>query len=329
MKQQIIDLWKLSFGDSDDFIQLFFDRVYRDENTIVIQKNGTVVSTLQILPYEMTYCGTTIPAGYICGVCTLPSEQGKGFMTQLMFTALEEMRNRDFALAILIPASPQLFDVYRRFDFANAFDYSTEEIYFIDPAIEKGSKYENHLHANLRILSHQDLSPATIYTYYHSKQRTRDCCVQHSASQFETICKDWLLGKGEIWIAFSNEQPAGLAFTMLSTPENVSFREIMAENTEIKNALVQSVLNRHQLHKAILRLPPTPTYSIPYGMAKIINKEQMVELYQSFLMGGGQRSRFKVQGSNLPDFMNTSIPTLTQILLKYEQRQGFMNLMMD
>jgi len=320
MKQQIIDLWKVSFGDSDEFIQLFFDRVYKDEHTLVVKKNGMVISALQILPYEMTYCGTIIPAGYICGVCTLPSERGKGFINQLMFKSLEEMRNRDYALAILIPASPQLFDLYRRYEFANAFDYSIEEISRINPA--------NHPVSNLHMLSYKDISPATMFAYYHSKQCARDYSIQHSSFQFETVCRDWISGKGEIWMAFINKQPAGLAFTMIADNETISIREIMVENEEIKNALVQSVLNHHQLSKAILRVPPTPSHSIPYGMARTINKEQMVELYRAASMGV-QGSKFKVQGSKLPDFATATIPTLTQTLLKYEQRQAFMNLMMD
>jgi len=319
MKQQIIDLWKISFGDSDDFIQLFFDRVYKEENMLVVKKNGTVVSAMQILPYEMTYCGTTIPASYICGVCTMPAERGKGLMTQLMSTALEEIHSRNYALAILIPATPGLFDCYRRFEFASAFDYSTEEIYSYTPG--------NNPDSNLRILSQEKLAPDTIYAYYHLKQRARKCSVLHSAYQFETIRQDWMLGKGEIWMAFQNEQPAGLAFTMICNNETVSIREIMVENTEIKNALVQSVLNQHQLPKAILRVPPTLPNSNPYGMARIINKEQMIELYQSFHKPAAPFRQ--VQGSKLPDFLNMDIPSLTQILLKYELRQAFMNMMMD
>lgn len=53
-KQQIIDLWRLSFNDTEEFIRLYFDRVYKEENTLVIEKDGQVVSALQMLPYTMT-----------------------------------------------------------------------------------------------------------------------------------------------------------------------------------------------------------------------------------------------------------------------------------
>ena len=321
MKQQIIDLWKLSFGDTDEFIQLYFDRVYKEENTFVIKKGGKVVSALQILPYEMTYCGTTIPVGYICGVCTEPSERGKGLMNQLMVQALEEMSNRNYALAILIPASARLFDFYRRFEFANAFDYAIEDVYREIPE-NRGYLKSTQM---LRLRSAQvtqnrqiDADNKYIYAYYNLKQCERDCCVLHSAYQFETVRQDWMLGKGEIWVAFENEQPVGLAFLILRTPETVTIREIMYDRADIKYQLVQSILNHYQLPKAEIRTLPSPPNSIPYAMARMIDNERMIELYRSF------HSCFQV-----PDVKNIENKYLTQLLLQYEQRKAWMNLMLD
>ena len=40
-KQQIVNLWRTCFGDSEAFISLYFDRVYKDENAMTIEKDGT------------------------------------------------------------------------------------------------------------------------------------------------------------------------------------------------------------------------------------------------------------------------------------------------
>ena len=40
--------------------QLYFDRVYKDENAMTIEKDGKIVSALQIVPHTMTYLGTEI-----------------------------------------------------------------------------------------------------------------------------------------------------------------------------------------------------------------------------------------------------------------------------
>lgn len=75
-KSQLIDLWRTSFNDSEEFIKLFFDRVYKRKRP-VYEKNGKIVSALQMLPYVMTYYGKEISVNYIYGACTLPSERGQ------------------------------------------------------------------------------------------------------------------------------------------------------------------------------------------------------------------------------------------------------------
>ena len=79
-KQQVKDLWRTCFGDSEAFIDLYFDRVYQDDNTLTIERNGQIVSALQMLPYTMTYFGTEISVAYISGACTVPEQRGQGLM---------------------------------------------------------------------------------------------------------------------------------------------------------------------------------------------------------------------------------------------------------
>ena len=112
-KQQIVNLWRTCFGDSEAFISLYFDRVYKDENAMTIEKDGKIVSALQIVPYTMTYLGTEISVGYISGACTTPEERGQGLMRQLLQETFEEMERREIAISALIPADPWLFDYYR------------------------------------------------------------------------------------------------------------------------------------------------------------------------------------------------------------------------
>jgi len=317
MKQQIIDLWKISFDDTDDFIRLWFDHVYKDDQTLIIRQNGQIVSALQILPCEMTYCGTTVPIGYICGVCTLPAERGKGYMSRLMHQAVATMQNRGYALAVLIPASPQLFDLYRRFEFADAFDYSIEEIHSEKTRHCDRSEAIQEIKLQ-RIISYDIHLSDTIYPYYHAKQCERNCSVLHSARQFDIICRDQMLGGCEIWLALANEQPVGLAFVNQVNDKTLSIREIMYNHPTIKNQLIQSILNHHQSDSAKLRIPPTPSHSIPYGMALVINKVQMIDLYCSFY-----------SNARLPIYFKVDNPSLTQRLLNYNNRQPFMNLMLD
>ena len=56
IKEQVRQLWKQCFSDSDEFIELYFRMRYTDELNSYIESDGKVVAALQRLPYPMT-CG--------------------------------------------------------------------------------------------------------------------------------------------------------------------------------------------------------------------------------------------------------------------------------
>ena len=113
-KPQLIDLWRTSFDDSEEFIKLFFDRVYKKENALFIKKDGKIVSALQMLPYPMSFCGKQVATSYISGACTHPDFRNRGVMRQLLSQAFARMLPNGIFFSTLIPANPWLFDYYAR-----------------------------------------------------------------------------------------------------------------------------------------------------------------------------------------------------------------------
>lgn len=309
MKQQIINLWKESFGDSDEFIKLFFSRVYKEENTLTIIRNNRVISALQIVPYKMTFGGTKIPVGYICGVCTDRSERGKGWMKQLMHDAINEMNSRKYALTTLIPASEWLFDYYRKFGYSVIFDKS-EEIH---------TRSFDDRHDKIRILPATETTLDQAYNFYNSIQQKRKSAILHSAYDFETIRKDCILDNGNAWIALQDNQVTGLALAVPANTDQLIIKEIVYEHPDIKTGIIQLLLDHLHKSTAIVRIPPTPSDSEPYGMARILDKELLLTLYRSSDPHSG------------PDAIlhSDNDAFVTQTIFHYNQRQPFMNLMLD
>jgi GNAT superfamily N-acetyltransferase len=206
-KEQIIDLWKEAFGDLDAFIQLYFERVYRDENALVIEKEGRVLSSLQMLPYTMTFCGEEIQVAYISGACTTPSEQGKGLMKQLLQEAFCEMQRRNIALTALIPAEKWLFNYYRSQGYTEVFDY----------AMKVYTRQEYILPVKELSICPVDNDPVSrdVYAFFDKKLRERPLCMLHTYSDLTTILNDLELAGGNCFAAYTpDRQLAGLAFTL-------------------------------------------------------------------------------------------------------------------
>lgn len=319
-KQQIIDLWRLSFNDTEEFIRLYFDRVYKEENTLVIEKNGQVVSALQMLPYTMTYYGTEISVAYISGACTLPSMRGKGLMKQLLQDAFEEMKRRSVAVTALIPADPWLFDYYRKQGYTDAFD-CTEDTYI---------RPETPVYApEITVVPPKVPSIDELYDYFNRKMRERTCCILHTKEDYITILRDLELDKGRMLTALNEEgQTIGMAFVLppddtVGLPEekkHVYVKEFFYDDDRVASLLLQESTLQFNVDRAIYKTPPIIPATRPFGMARVIDTERLIHHWLS------THKDSPLTEQNLKDM---DIQTLTRIVMGYPNREAYMSLMLD
>ncbi|MCD8270695.1 MAG: GNAT family N-acetyltransferase [Parabacteroides sp.] len=318
-KQEIINLWRLSFNDSEEFIRLYFDRVYKDENTLAIEKDGQVVSALQMLPYTMTYYGTEISVAYISGACTLPSMRGKGLMKQLMQEAFDKMKYRSVAVAALIPAEPWLFDYYRELGYTEAFDY-TEETYV---------RPEEPVWApKLTVVPPPEVpSTGLLYKFFDRQLRKRTCCVLHTQDDFITILRDLQLDGGQMLTALDEqEQPVGMAFVLppdKSLPkekQQVYIKEFLYDDDRVANLLLQEITLQNDVNKAVYKTPPIVPGTRPMGMTRVIDRERLTHHWVSTHKDAPVSEQL---------LKEQDIQTFTRIVMGYPYRESYMSLMLD
>ena len=255
-RRQLEILWQTVFHDSDEYVRMFFDRVYQPENTFVIEQEGRgVVAMLQAVPYGVKINSAILPCAYVCGVCTHPSERGKGYMKVLLREAMHAMRKRGFALSMLIPAEPWLFEVYRRYGYTVPINVGVE--YYVADRMEQTD--------TCRIIP----CPEKTYdAYFDLTQRRRRCAVLHDAADFETIRLDCLADGGHVWVALDGERPVGMAFEAPESSTDVLIKEILYDDPAVKDALIRYILIRHHAQTAFVRVPYlTGRNAQPYGLA--------------------------------------------------------------
>ena len=109
-KTKVKELWQLCFHDDERFVNLLFDNLYRDENTVCFEKGGEVTTALQMLPYRMSFGETSLDVSYISGAATRPEYRNRGLMGRLLKESFEIMRSRNIPLSALMPAESWLYD---------------------------------------------------------------------------------------------------------------------------------------------------------------------------------------------------------------------------
>lgn len=121
-RHQVWSMWKKVFGDSDEYMNIYFRDKYADENTLLFMDGDKAVSSLQMLDYYFTFHGSEIPLYYLSGLCTLPEYRGKGYMKQLILKSFEVAAERKVSLVVLVPQEEWLLDFYDKYGFVHVFE---------------------------------------------------------------------------------------------------------------------------------------------------------------------------------------------------------------
>ncbi|EHP46850.1 GNAT family N-acetyltransferase [Odoribacter laneus] len=271
VKEEVIRLWRICFQDSEDFIRFYFDKKYREENTLTLSENGQIVSALQMLPYQMTWNGNLIPVSYISGASTLPEARKKGYMSQLLSKAFGVMKNQKIAFSILIPQEDYLYDYYAKTGYVPVFGYTPENYYL--PV--------KYTHKQVEILSSQKCfsSLPELYCYFNRQMLKRPNCVQHTAEDFKIILEDLYLSGGHlILFRHISGEIGGLAF-LQPLPDKLHISELLADSEDEKSALLNTVADQWNKSEIELKTPPRSGHTIRRGMARMIDTLQVLGIY--------------------------------------------------
>ena len=102
------ELWKKAFGDTDEFLDLFFSTAYAPERCRLIAEREMVQSAL----YWFDCFLEDRKIAYIYAVATDPACRGRGLCRQLMEDTMAVLRSRGYAGAILLPQEEWLIAMY-------------------------------------------------------------------------------------------------------------------------------------------------------------------------------------------------------------------------
>lgn len=284
-KKQLAALWKEIFHDSDDFIKLFFDHIYAPDDTLVVKKENNIIAALYMVTYDVLIDGKPFKSKYICGVGTHPAERGKGLMNALMTEAIQAIRRNGIPLALLIPAEPWLFDVYKKNGFTHAVNDVVETYVFSQlPTCTAEYRFTS--------ASCPTSTFGNEYEIYNRLQRERKNAVLHDINQYNAICSDLAHEHGGVFVVSENDQPIGMAFVKPESEHTVSIKNMVCDRASAQNALIHYIFNLYNARKIEVHVPANAakatTQSVdrkirPYGLACILNKQQIPDLFDLFM----------------------------------------------
>ena len=295
IKNETRVLWDKCFSEEDKrFVDFYFEKRYNENDNIFIEKDGKVVSALQLISYPFSYYGKTIGCSYLSGCCTDPDYRSQGLMNDLIIKALKQAKNNGACFAALIPASESLFNYYAGTNFVTTFDYSRIRINLSQQVNETTSQQvSNSVISDFQHLMANSQQPSSdfyeVYEYFNNKMRARNCCIQHNEYDFKVITDDLELFDNHLLVARYGEDICGLAFCYLRNGE-IYIKDVFAESSVIFSDLISAAgkMTKGESQKSkvsesvsinILVPPVAGQKTHRLGMARLIDAETMLRLY--------------------------------------------------
>lgn len=126
-------IWKTCFGDSDEYINFFFDNMFRPENAVVAVNNGEAVGVVHML--DASFKETPFKYGYAIGV--LPEFRGKSLCEKMHIFIKNYCYNNGYMYG-LHPANDKLASFYKSIGLKDMFSLKIVE----DLCTEKNENFE-------------------------------------------------------------------------------------------------------------------------------------------------------------------------------------------
>ncbi len=110
-------LWADTFGDSEEYIKLFFDCEYTPAECFGEEKDGEIISVLYLMKGFIKADGVLFEGRYLYAAATAERYRGKGIMSKLIKEAQTYAKDKGISFISLLPADDGLYGYYAGFGF--------------------------------------------------------------------------------------------------------------------------------------------------------------------------------------------------------------------
>lgn len=111
--KQLKQLWKEVFGDTEEYLQLFFSEIYQEENTCTYVEDGKIKAMLYMIPYKLYVGKNEYDVWYLYALATNSANRKQGIMTDLIQQANDIAGKRGAIGTFLQPAKEALYSYYK------------------------------------------------------------------------------------------------------------------------------------------------------------------------------------------------------------------------
>lgn len=278
-KDQVVSVWNYCFEDGEDFVKYYFENVYDENNTIIIEENDEVLSALQLNKYTIDLRDNKYDVSYVVGVSSKPEVRGIGYMKHLMAYTLEELYKNGEIVSLLMAIDYRL---YKRYGFDHCYDQ-------IQYNLRTDELLGFRLSSKLRKATFEDAE--TLSRIYTKAMKSLNGYAVRDESYFNRFIKEVSSESGYIYI--DEENNSYIAYYIQG--DTFFVRELIYNNISSLKSMLAYIYNHNtQCKKTVINAPVDDKIKliianlktceiklIPFMAGRVINFEKYIESLNS------------------------------------------------
>ena len=278
-KDQVVSVWNYCFEDGEDFVKYYFENVYDENNTIIIEENDEVLSALQLNKYTIDLRDNKYDVSYVVGVSSKPEVRGLGYMKHLMTYTLEELYKNGEIVSLLMAIDYRL---YKRYGFDHCYDQ-------IQYNLRTDELLGFRLSSKLRKATFEDAE--TLSRIYTKAMESLNGYAVRDEAYFNRFIKEVSSESGYIYI--DEENKSYIAYYIQG--DTFFVRELIYNNISSLKSMLAYIYNHNtQCKKTVINAPVDDKIKliianlktceiklIPFMAGRVINFEKYIESLNS------------------------------------------------
>ena len=238
----IKDIWNYCFGDEEAFVDYYFNNKYKEENTILVEEDGELQSSLQLNQYKIKLNDKIYDTSYVVGVSTYPQARGKGLMKNIMDFSLTDMYNRGQLVSLLMPIDYRL---YRKYGYEHCYDQIEYKLdveslksFKVNGEFEKAT--DKHINAMIDI--------------YNSELSNSNGYVVRDKNYYVNLFKEIRCENGHFYIHKDNDFEGYIIYFI--NGDTLFVREMLYKNINSLESMLKFIYNHNTQCKNITIMTP-------------------------------------------------------------------------
>ena len=274
IKEQTRNLWRTCFHDSEDFMDIYFEEKYSDENNFTIRHDGQVISAMQMLPYALSVYKSVAHVGYVSGLATLPQYRRQGLAGRLLNESIRKLNAQGGIISFLVPADNKLREFYQRP--ANGAYWTTTfrtEMKFEIPA-DKDHEYPDFS------LEEPDEWGEEIYVFYRRMQRNEPFTLRAAENDFFAAVRDCDAEGGHTLVVRHNGNICGLCIANPIADGRILVQDLVYSKEDALYTILRHLRDAYPEKELFtyMEVGGEAKGARAYAMARIVNVKRFFNL---------------------------------------------------